>query len=159
MMVTTPSDTEILVTREFAAPRQLVWRAFTEPELIAKWWPGRRGEMRSCEVDLRAGGGWRYVMVTSEGVEVAFHGDYREVVPEERIVNTEVYEGAPGPGILVTNTFTEAGGRTTLTMLSDCGSMEVRDMILGSGMEGGLGEGMDILEELVTADARAGAGS
>jgi uncharacterized protein YndB with AHSA1/START domain len=155
-VVSTPSDTEILITREFDAPRHLVWRAFTEPELISKWWPGQRGAMQSCEVDLRVGGSWRYVMIASEGFEVAFHGEYHEIVPEERIVNTEVYEGAPGPGILVVNTFTDEGGRTTLSMLSRCGSQEVRDIIIGSGMESGVQEGMDILEELaISLGARA----
>jgi uncharacterized protein YndB with AHSA1/START domain len=159
VQLSTPTDTQILMTREFDAPVDLVWRAFTTPELVSRWWPGRRGTMQSCEIDLREGGSWRYVMTASEGFEVGFHGEYREIVPHERIVNTEVYEGAPGPGILVTNTFTADGGRTVLTMLSECGSQEVRDIIIGSGMEGGAQEGMDILEEIVTEAARATAGS
>src|SRR4051794_4064195 len=158
-VLSTPTDTQILMTREFDAPVDLVWRAFTTPELVSRWWPGRRGTMQSCEIDLREGGAWRYVMTASEGFEVGFHGEYREIVPHERIVNTEVYEGAPGPGIVVTNTFTADGGRTVLTMLSECGSQEVRDIIIGSGMEGGAQEGMDILEEIVTQAARATAGS
>ena len=104
--------------------------------------------MQSCEIDFRVGGAWRYVMTASEGFEVAFHGEYQEIVEGERIVNTEVFEGAPGPGIVVTSTFAADGDRTVLTMLSECGSQEVRDIIVGSGMEAGAQEGMDILEEL-----------
>jgi uncharacterized protein YndB with AHSA1/START domain len=149
--VTLPSDTEILITRAFDAPRELVWKAFTTPELVSKWWPGRRGEMRSCEIDLRPGGAWRYVMVAGGGYEVGFHGEYSEVVEFERIVNTEVYEGAPGSPAVVTNTFEEDAGRTLLTMLTVVESRDVRDAIIESGMEGGMQEGMDLLEELAVS--------
>jgi uncharacterized protein YndB with AHSA1/START domain len=149
--VTLPADDQILITREFAAPRHLVYRAYTEPELIRRWWAGRRGEVTSVEVDLRVGGRWRYVMTATGGFEVAFHGEFREIVPDERIVNTEVYElpGATDEGApLVEVTFTESGGRTTLTMLTHCHSRELRDTIIASGMEGGMQEGMDLLEEV-----------
>jgi uncharacterized protein YndB with AHSA1/START domain len=149
--LTLPSDCEILIVREFDAPRALVWQAFTTPELVSKWWPGLRGEMKLCEIDLRAGGAWRFVMVADGGFEVGFHGEYREVVELERIVNTEVYEGAPGSPALVTNTFAEDGGRTTLTMLTSVESRGVRDAIIESGMEGGMQEGMDLLEELAVS--------
>jgi uncharacterized protein YndB with AHSA1/START domain len=148
--VTTPSDEEILITREFDAPRHLVYRAYTTPELVSRWWPGRRGEMQSCEIDLRVGGAWRYVMRTSEGFEVAFHGEFSEVVENERLVGTEVFEGAPpgaAPALSIV-TFEQSGGRTTLSMLMRVESREVRDMILASGMEGGVQEGMDILEQI-----------
>jgi uncharacterized protein YndB with AHSA1/START domain len=148
--VTTPSDEEILITREFDAPRHLVYRAYTTPELVSRWWPGRRGEMQSCEIDLRVGGAWRYVMRTSEGFEVAFHGEFSEVVENERLVGTEVFEGAPpgaAPALSIV-TFEQSGGRTTLRMLMRVESREVRDMILASGMEGGVQEGMDILEQI-----------
>ena len=148
--VTTPSDEEILITREFDAPRHLVYRAYTTPELVSRWWPGKRGEMESCEIDLRVGGRWRYVMQANNDFEVAFHGQYSEIVPNERIVTTEVYEGAP-PGVapaLNIVTFEETDGRTTLTMLTRVESREVRDMIVDSGMEGGMQEGMDILEQI-----------
>jgi len=148
MVLSTPTDTQILMTREFDAPVHLVWRAYTEPEFVSRWWPGKRGTMQSCEIDLRVGGAWRYVMTATEGFEVAFHGEYREIVEDERLVNTEVFEGAPGPGILVTNTFIADGGRTRLEMLSECGSQEIRDIILGSGMETGAQEGLDILEAI-----------
>src|SRR5580692_1450350 len=94
-VVTLPTDTQILITREFDAPRHLVYKAWTTPELIARWWGGQRGEVTLVEVDLRVGGRWRYVMTANGGFEVAFHGEYREIVPDERIVCTEVFEGMP----------------------------------------------------------------
>ena len=149
--VTTPSDEEILITREFDAPRHLVYRAWTTPELVRRWWSGQRGEMTAVDIDLRVGGRWRYVMVTSEGFEVAFHGEFREIVPNERIVNTEVYEGAEAgdaePPLNIV-TFTEADGRTTLEVLMQCGTKEVRDAIIESGMESGMQEAMDLLEQV-----------
>ena len=147
-VLTTPTDTQILMVRDFDAPPELVWRAYTEPELVSRWWPGRRGTMQSCEIDFRVGGLWRYVMVASEGFEVAFHGEYQEIADGERIVNTEVFEGAPGPGIVVTTVFREVDGRTRLEMLSECGSQEVRDIILGSGMETGAQESLELLGQV-----------
>jgi len=149
--VTFPTDTQILITREFDAPKHLVYRAWTTPELIERWWSGERGQVTKAEVDLRVGGTWRYVMIANEGDEVAFHGEFRELVPHERIVNTEIYEGVPDPGDdapLVTTTFTETNGRTTLTQLTECGSKDVRDAIIESGMEGGMQEAMDKLEQV-----------
>ena len=91
-VMTLPKDTQIVIRREFDAPKHLVYRAFTEPDLIARWWSGERGEVTSVDVDLRVGGAWRYVMKANEGFEVAFHGEFREIVPNERLVTTEVYE-------------------------------------------------------------------
>ena len=148
--VTLPSDEQILITREFGAPRHLVFRAYTEPELVRRWWAGKRGEMTLAEIDLRVGGAWRYVMVTEGGFEVAFHGVYSEIAENERLVTTEVYEGAP-PGLeepINIVTFEESGGRTTLSILMQVESREVRDMIIDSGMEGGMQEGMDLLEQI-----------
>jgi uncharacterized protein YndB with AHSA1/START domain len=152
--ITLPTDEQILITREFEAPKHLVYKAYTTPELVKRWWPGKRGEMTSCEIDLRVGGMWRYVMVARGGFEVAFHGEYREIVPNERIVTTEVYEGPEAEGLseedapLNIVTFTEADGRTTLSLLVQCTSKDLRDMILGSGMEAGMQEGFDLLEEV-----------
>jgi len=151
--VTLPADEQILITREFDAPRDLVFKAWTTPELVGRWWAGKRGEVTSAEIDLRVGGRWRYVMVTSDGFEVAFHGEYREIVASERLVSTEVYEGAPVPdpeagATLNTATFTETDGRTLLEVLVECPSREVRDAIIDSGMEGGMQEGMDLLEQV-----------
>jgi uncharacterized protein YndB with AHSA1/START domain len=148
--VTTPSDEEILIVREFDAPKHLVYKAYTTPELVRRWWAGERGEMETCEIDLRVGGRWRYAMVAKGGFQVAFHGEFSEIVPNERLVTTEVYEDAP-PGLedpINIVTFEEAGGRTTLSIVMKVESREVRDMIIDSGMEGGLQEGMDILEQI-----------
>jgi uncharacterized protein YndB with AHSA1/START domain len=138
---------QIKVTREFDAPRHLVFKAYTTPELISKWWTAKRGTMTACEVDLRVGGGWRYAMQADAGMQVAFHGEYKEIVPNERIVSTEVFEGAPGEGTLNTVTFTETNGRTTVTLLIDCPSKDVRDMIIATGMEDGLQDALDLLEQ------------
>jgi uncharacterized protein YndB with AHSA1/START domain len=149
--VTLPNDEQILITREFDAPRHLVYKAWTTPELVRRWWSGHRGEMKVAEIDLRVGGRWRYVMVANGGFEVAFHGEYREIVPNQRIVNTEVYElpgAADAEGALNTVTFTEVDGRTTLTLLVQVPTRELRDEILSSGMEVGMQEQMELLEQL-----------
>ncbi|MFC7385169.1 SRPBCC family protein [Sphaerisporangium rhizosphaerae] len=145
-VVTLPADTQILITREFDAPRHLVYRAWTTPELIRRWWGGERGEVTLAEVDLRVGGAWRYVLTAHGGFEVGFHGEYREIVPHERIVATEVYEGMPDKAALVTTAFSEKDGRTTLTSLIEHDGRESRDAHIGSGMEGGMQEAMDHLE-------------
>ena len=149
-VVTLPADDQILITREFDAPRHLVYRAWTTPELVKRWWAGLRGEVTSAEIDLRVGGTWRWVMIASSaGHEVAFHGEYREIVENERLVFTEVYEGMPDASALVTNTFAEdADGRTTLTMLVQHENKEGRDAHIASGMEGGMQESMDALEQV-----------
>jgi uncharacterized protein YndB with AHSA1/START domain len=147
--VTLPADDQIVITREFDAPRHLVYRAWTTPELVRRWWSGHRGEMTVAEIDLRVGGAWRYAMNAIGGFEVAFHGEFREIVPDERLVYTEIFEGAPGGEAAVnTVTFAEAGGRTTVTILTELPSKQVRDMILESGMETGMQEGMDLLEQV-----------
>jgi uncharacterized protein YndB with AHSA1/START domain len=152
--VTLPTDEQILITREFDAPRHLVYKAWTTPELVKRWWNANRGEVTVAEIDLRVGGTWRYVMVADGGLEVAFHGEYRELVPNERIVSTEVYEGMPQPvdgpeqGTLNTATFTEVEGRTTLAILVQAPTKEIRDAIIDSGMEAGMQDAMDLLEEV-----------
>jgi uncharacterized protein YndB with AHSA1/START domain len=152
--VTLPTDEQILITREFDAPKHLVYKAWTTPELVRRWWHANRGEMTVAEIDLRVGGTWRYVAVTDDGFEVAFHGEYREIVPNERIVSTEAYEGVPDPdanATLNTATFTEADGRTTLTVLVAAPSKEVRDAIIDSGMEAGMQDALDLLEEVAVS--------
>jgi uncharacterized protein YndB with AHSA1/START domain len=150
--VTLPTDDQILITREFDAPKHLVYKAYTTPELVRRWWSGQRGETTITEIDLRVGGTWRYAMAAQDGSEVAFHGEYREIVPNERIVMTEVFEGAPetpaADAPLNIVTFTEVNGRTTLTLLVQCPSKEIRDIIINSGMEAGMQEGMDLLEQI-----------
>ena len=146
--VTLPTDEQILITREFDARKHLVYRAWTTPELVRHWWIANRGEATVCEIDLRVGGAWRYVMVAAGGFEVAFHGEYREIVPNERIVSTEVYEGMPDAEALNTVTFTEEAGRTTLTLLVQHATKEHRDAHINSGMEDGLQDAMDLLEQV-----------
>src|SRR5437660_1677013 len=155
--VTLPTDEQILITREFNAPKHLVYEAWTTPELVKRWWHANRGEMTVVEIDLRVGGKWRYVMVADDGFEVGFHGEYREIVPDERIVSTEIYEGLPEgvseeEGATVnTATFTEADGRTTVTLLVQATSKVSRDAIIDSGMEAGLQDALDLLEQVAAS--------
>jgi uncharacterized protein YndB with AHSA1/START domain len=150
--VTTPTDEQILITREFDAPKHQVYKAWTTPELVKRWWAGRRGEVTLIEMDLRVGGKWRYVLVAEGGMEVGFHGEYREIVPNERIVSTEIFEGlpdAPEDHVAVnTVTFAEMEGRTILSLLTQLKTKEDRDAILESGMEVGMQEQMEIIEEI-----------
>jgi uncharacterized protein YndB with AHSA1/START domain len=150
--VTLPADDQILVTREFDAPKELVYRAFTTPELVRRWWHAKRGEMTASEIDLRVGGAYRFAM-DAGGLEVGFHGEYLEIVPGEKIVSTEVYEGLP-EGVseeegrtVNTVTLTEEDGRTTMTMLIQAANKTSRDAIIESGMEDGLQDALDLLEE------------
>ncbi|HEU4947584.1 MAG TPA: SRPBCC family protein [Kribbella sp.] len=151
--MTLPADDQILITRVFNAPKHRVYRAWTTPELVKRWWSGGLGEVTVVEIDLRVGGSWQYVMIADGGFEVGFYGEYREIVPNERIVSTEACEGVPGEGdaVLSTTTFIEAGGRTTVTLQIDAGSKEVRDSIIESGMEAGLQKGWDLLERLAVS--------
>jgi uncharacterized protein YndB with AHSA1/START domain len=144
--VTLPTDEQILITREFDAPKHLLFKTYTTPDLVRRWFHANRGEMTLCEIDLRVGGSWRYVMTARGGFEFGFHGEYREVVPDERLVSTEVYEGAPDAPALDTVTFTEVNGRTTLSILVEHTSRENRDGHINSGMEDGLGDAMALLE-------------
>ncbi len=146
--VTLPRDEQILIAREFDAAKHLVYKAWTTPDLVKLWWSANRGEMTVAEIDLRVGGLWRYVMVTDDGFEVGFHGEYREIVPNERIVSTEIYEGMPDGEALNTLTLTEAGGRTTLTILVEHTSKEHRDAHINSGMEAGLQDALDLVEQV-----------
>jgi uncharacterized protein YndB with AHSA1/START domain len=148
--VSTPSDREIRLTRLFDAPRVLVWEAMSKPEHIRRWW-GCLGEGYSvpvCEVDLRPGGKWRFVNRTPTGDMAAFYGVYREIAPPERVVFTEIFEPFPDSGSLVTSVLTEENGKTRLTVTCLYPSVEVRDMVLGSGMERGAGLSYDRLEEI-----------
>jgi uncharacterized protein YndB with AHSA1/START domain len=146
--VTLPADDQILITREFDAPRHLVYQAWTTPELVKRWFGGNHGEVTSTEIDLRVGGIWRYVMGGGDGPEFGFHGEYRELVPNERIVSTEVYEGAPDAEAVNTLTLTEHDGRTTMTVLIQHQSRANRDAVLEAGMETGMNAALDKLEEL-----------
>lgn len=154
-VVTLPTDTQILVTREFAAPSHLVYKAWTTPALVKRWWNAKRGVVTIAEIDLRVGGKWRYVMIAEGGFEVGFHGEYREIVPNERIVSTEIYEGVPpgqpNEGTLNTATFRQLGDRTILTLRIEAPSKEVRDIIIKSGMEAGLQDALELLEQVAVS--------
>lgn len=150
-VVTLPTDTQILITREFDAPKHLVYRAWTTPELIKRWWGAERGDVTDVEVDLRVGGRWRYVTVTHDGFEFAFSGEYREIVPDERLVSTEVYEEMPEHEALNTLTLTEHDGRTTLRILVEHRSKESRDGHLNSGMEAGMQDALTLLERVAVS--------
>ena len=148
--VTTPSDQEIRMTRLFNAPRDLVFEAMTRPEHVREWW-GRLGDGYSvpvCEIDLRVGGRWRFVNRHPRG-EAAFHGEYREIAPPGRVVFTEIFEEFPDSVSVVTAELTEEGGKTRLTATVRYPSVEVRDMVLGTGMSRGAGISYDRLEDLV----------
>lgn len=152
--VSLPTDEQILIEREFDAPKHLLFKAYTTPELVERWWHATRGEVTMVQIDLRAGGSWRYAMVTKDGTEVAFHGEYREIVAGERIVSTEVFEGLPegvseqDAATINTATFTEVDGRTKLTILIQATSRISRDAIIASGMETGLQDALDLLERV-----------
>ena len=148
--VTTPSDQEIRMTRLFDAPRHLVFEAMTKPEHVKRWW-GRLGEGYSvpvCEIDLRLGGAWRFVNRHPKG-EAAFYGEYREITPPSRLVFTEIFEQFPDTVSVVTAELTEEGGKTRLTATVRYPSLEVRDMVIASGMSTGAGISYDRLEDLV----------
>ena len=149
--VTLPTDEQILITREFDAPKHLVYKAWTTPELVERWWHANRGEVKSIDIDLRVGGSWRYVMETPDGFEVAFHGEYRELVPDERIVSTEVYEGFPDGEAVDTLTLSEEDARTTLSILVQHSSKEHRDGHIESGMEDGMQDAFDLLEQVAAS--------
>ncbi len=155
--VTLPTDEQILIEREFDAPKHLVYKAYTTPELVKRWWHANRGEVTLVEIDLRVGGRWRYVMTASGGLEVGFHGEYREIVPNERIVSTEFYEGVPD-GVTEgdattqnTATFTETDGRTKLTILIQAKNRISRDAIIASGLEDGLQDALGLLEQVTVS--------
>jgi len=137
-----------MITREFDAPKHLVYRAYTEPELVKRWWAGDRGEVTSIDIDLRVGGSWRYVMTANGGFEVAFHGEFTEITPNERLTRTEIFEGMPDAPALSTLVLTETDGRTLVEILVQHTSTENRDAHVNSGMEDGLQEALDYLEKV-----------
>ena len=150
LQVSTPSDREIVLTRVFDAPRELVFEAWTNPEHVRHWWGLRSQTMTLCEADVRPGGIWRYVTTGEDGQEVPFTGVYREITAPERLVYTEVYDVEPfnsGDPAVNTVTFTEADGRTLTTVTTVYPTKEVRDFVLGTGMEQGAAESYDRLAE------------
>ena len=145
-----PSDREIVMTRVFDAPRELVFKAHTDPNLIPQWWGQRRNTTIVDKMDVRPGGTWRFVQRQTDGIEYGFHGDYHEVMPPERLVNTFEFEGMPGHVVVETAVFEALpDGKTRLTVTSVFASVEDRDGMLASGMEGGANETWDRLAELL----------
>ncbi|HEY4867978.1 MAG TPA: SRPBCC family protein [Candidatus Dormibacteraeota bacterium] len=153
LQVTTPSDREVVFTRAFDAPRELVFEAWTNPEHVRHWWGLRESTMLLCEADVRQGGSWRYVTTAEDGAEVPFTGVYQEVTPPERLVYTEMYDVEPfnsGDPAVNTVTFTPEEGGTLVTVTTVYPSKEVRDFALSSGMEAGAAESYDRLAEHLT---------
>jgi uncharacterized protein YndB with AHSA1/START domain len=147
--VTAPADREIVITRLFDAPKHLVFEAMTKPEHVRKWWGilDDRYSVTVCEIDLRPGGAWRFVGRHPKG-EVAFRGVYREIQAPDRIVFTEIYEPYPDVESVITSTFTEENGKTRLTSICTYPTLDVRNMVLKSGMEKGAALSYDRLEEV-----------
>ncbi len=154
LKVSTPSDKEIVLTRSFNAPRELVFKAMTDPDAIPKWWGPRRYQTIVDRMEVRPGGAWRFINRDQDGTEFAFHGEYREIVPPQRLVYTFEFEGAPGHVSLETIVLEERDGVTYSvdTVLFD--TREARDAMIASGMETGASESMDRLAELVEAQQR-----
>lgn len=153
--VTLPSDLEILMRRTFDAPRDLVWQTMTRPEYVRRWWCCMEGfTMTVCDIDLRVGGKWRYAMVGPDGSEVAFNGEYREIVPPERCVQTEIFEPFPQEVTVCTMTLEEKGGKTHYQCHVLHMTKEGRDAHIGSGMEVGAALALDRLEEIAQQLAR-----
>ena len=150
--VTTPTEREIVLTRLFDAPRNLVFDAMTKPELLRRWFGPRGWSLVVCEVDLKVGGAWRFVLRGPDGTEMGMRGVYREIVPPERSVHTESFDDFPGES-LVTTTLVEQGGKTRLTGTVLYPSQEIRDMVIKSGMEHGAAETYDKLAEYLASMA------
>jgi uncharacterized protein (TIGR03086 family) len=154
LKVTTPTDREIVMTRVFDAPRHLVFDAFTKPELLKRWFGPRGWSLEVCEVDLRVGGGFRFVLRGPDGAQMGMRGVYREIVPPERSVHMESFDDYPGES-QVTTVLVEQDGKTTLTATVLYPSAEVRDIVIKSGMEHGAAESYDKLNELLTTSSIA----
>jgi uncharacterized protein YndB with AHSA1/START domain len=154
--VSQPSDHEVKVVRSFKAPRDLVYKAYTTPDLVKRWCLGPPGwEMPVCEMDVRVGGTYRWRWRNnSNGKEFGFHGEYKEVNAPARLVNTEFYDpgdvgGDMGQGSNVTVEFTEANGITTMTSVMDFGTKQARDAAVGTGMTDGMEQGYQLLDQLL----------
>ena len=148
LKVTTPTDREIVLTRVFDAPRHLVMEAFTKPELLKRWFGPRGYELVVCEVDLRVGGAWRFVLRGPDGKDMGMRGVYRELSPPDRMVHTESFDDYPGESV-VTTELVERDGQTTLNATILYESREIRDAVIASGMEHGAAESHDRLAELL----------
>lgn len=153
LVITTPSECEILMTRDFDAPRALVWEMFTKPEHLKQWWGHGFQQNVSIEMDVRIGGSYRYVGKSPDGTLVPFKGEYREIDPPNRIVFTEIFDvdmARDHPSV-ITTTFTEANGKTTMKVLCRYDSKQTRDIVLSTGMEHGAAASYDEVERMLSA--------
>ena len=148
LKIATPSDREIVMTRVFDAPRQLVFDALSKPELLKRWFGPHGHSLVVCEVDFTVGGAWRFVLESPDGRRMAMSGAYQEIVAGERTVHTEAFDDYPGDSV-VTTVLTEHDGKTTLTATALYESREVRDAVIESGMEHGAAETYDRLADLL----------
>ena len=149
LKVTLPSDTEILMTREFDAPRRIVWKAMNDPDLIPRWWGPRKYETVVEYMDFRVGGKWRFLNVGADGQTFGFSGEYLEIVEPEKVVQTMGFDGVPGEVGRNTVRLTERDGRTLITETSVFSSKAARDAMIASGMESGARETYERLAELI----------
>lgn len=148
--IVTTDDTDIVITRQFSAPAQLVYDVMTSPEHVREWWGAGYGTMKACEVDLRVGGRWHFSQVDTDGNEVSFSGEYLELDPPRRMVHTEKFDNMPdSPPSTIVTTFTEEDGVTTLHAVCTYDSKETVDLVVGSGMEGGLQSSYDAVDDLL----------
>ena len=158
LQVTTPTDREIVLTRVFDAPRHLVFEAFTKPELLKRWFGPHGWSLVVCDVDLRVGGGFRFVMRGPDGKDMGMRGVYREIQAPERSVHTESFDDYPGES-QVTAVFVEKNGKTTMTATIEYPSQEIRDIVITTGMEHGAAESYDKLAALLAEMPAASAGT
>jgi len=149
--ISTPTDHEFVLTRQFNAPRELVWDAWTKPEHVQKWWGCSESEMTVCEIDLRVNGAWRYVIQMPDGGEFGFNGVFREVTLHERLAHTNIYEPMPQYPSLVTVVLEERDGKTFMTQTTRHETTQARDGHLQSGVENGSRQSLDRLEEYVAS--------
>jgi uncharacterized protein YndB with AHSA1/START domain len=156
LTVTTPTDREIVLTRQFDAPRRTVFDALTKPALLLRWFGARGWNLVVCEVDLRVGGAWRFVSRGPDGTDMGHGGVYREIQPPERLVYTELFDDQSYPGeSLITHALTEQDGRTTLTSTVRYASKQGRDTALSYPMERGVAESYERLTELLAEEGSA----
>jgi uncharacterized protein YndB with AHSA1/START domain len=155
LQVATPSEREIVMTRVFDAPRAQVFEAFTKPELLKRWFGPRGWSLVTCEVDLKVGGGFRFVLRGPDGIDMGMRGVYREIAAPERSVHVESFDDFPGEA-QVTAVFVEKGGKTTLTATVLYPSREIRDAVIETGMEHGAAESYDKLAELLESTMAQG---
>lgn len=150
LKVETAGDCDVVMTRVFDAPREMVYDAFSKPELLKRWFGPRGWHLETCEVDHRVGGGFRFILVGPEGHRMGMRGTYVEVAPPGRSVHRESFDDYPGEST-VTAVFTEVDGKTTLTATVSYPSREIRDAVIASGMEHGAAESYDKLAEMLAA--------